>query len=79
MRNCRLFSSYSVLFNSLNMSSNTMLLRRKTNVMGVVVDKLATKRLYSGRALPKEKEPPNPQDQNPWTKRREEGTRGCVS
>ena len=47
MRNCRLFSSYSILFNSLNMSVNNMLLRRKTNAKEVVVDKLATKRLYT--------------------------------
>ena len=44
--NCSLCSSYSLLFNSLNMSSNNMLLRRKTNAKEVVVDKLATKRLY---------------------------------
>ena len=49
VRNCRLFSSYSVLFNSLNMSANNMLLRRKTNAMEVVVDKLATKRLYRSK------------------------------
>ena len=48
-----------------------MVLRRKTNAKVMVVDKLATKRLYSGHALPKEKEPPKPQEQNPWAKRRE--------
>ena len=45
------------------------------------VERLAVKRAFSGRELPKEKVPPNPQDsrQNPWITRAEdegEFTRG---
>ena len=73
MYKCSLFRSYFILFNSLNMSFSNMLLRRKTNAKGGVVEKLAVKRAFSGRELPKEKVPPNPQDsgQNPWIKRAE--------
>ena len=81
MCKCSLISSYFVLFNSLNMSSNNMLLCRKTNAKFGVVERLAVKRAFSGRELPKEKVPPKPQDsrQNPWITRAEdegEFTRG---
>ena len=47
MYKCSLISSYSILFNSLNMSSNNMLLRRKTNAKVGTVERLAVKRAFS--------------------------------
>ena len=74
MYKCSLFRSYFILFNSLNMSSMNMLLRRKTSAKVGVVEKLAAKWPFSGHELPKEKVPPNPQDnrQNPWITRAED-------
>ena len=51
MYKCSLFRSYFTLFNSLNMSSSNMLLRRKTNAKVGVVEKLAVKRAFMSELL----------------------------
>ena len=51
MYKCSLFSSYFILFNSLNMSFSNILLRRKTNAKGGVVEKLAVKRAFSASKI----------------------------
>ena len=47
MCNCSLFRSYFILFNSLNMSSVNMMLRRNANGKSGVVEKLASKRSFN--------------------------------